>query len=146
MANPHTYPADTDDLRTRVAAALRDWYGRNAVVCEHTQLVDHGGAADAVIALLLDEAESRVLAAFTGAAPKLRGTPADLTEFVMHAIREDDDAQVIDPDLCVGCGEWADELWLDPRPRHPDEPQAQFCRDCASERGFDLGDPPTPPA
>lgn len=44
---------DRDALRTRAAEALRDWYGRNAMVCEHTQLVDHGGAADAVIALLL---------------------------------------------------------------------------------------------
>ena len=46
-------PVDRDALRTRAAEVLRDWYGRNAMVCEHTQLVDHGGAADAVIAVLL---------------------------------------------------------------------------------------------
>jgi hypothetical protein len=30
-------------------------------------------------------------------------------------------------------------MWLDQRPRHPSEPQAQYCRTCAADL-FDLGD------
>ncbi|GAA4059702.1 hypothetical protein [Actinomadura miaoliensis] len=38
-----------DDLRTRAAAALRDWHARHWVVCEHAQIIDYGGAAGAVL-------------------------------------------------------------------------------------------------
>ncbi|MFE9099886.1 hypothetical protein [Actinomadura geliboluensis] len=43
------------------------------------------------------------------------------------------------PDECTGCGRDDGPMYLDPRPRHPRDPQPQYCRDCASDL-FGLGD------
>lgn len=37
----------------------------------------------------------------------------------------------VQADECCGCGTTDVELFADPRPRHPREDQAWFCRDCA---------------
>lgn len=47
-----TPPEDRHALRARAAEALRDWHARRVVVCEHTQIIDYGAAADAVLAAL----------------------------------------------------------------------------------------------
>lgn len=47
-----TPPEDRHALRARAAEALRDWHARRTVVCEHTQIIDYGAAADAVLAAL----------------------------------------------------------------------------------------------
>lgn len=81
----------SDEMRTRAAEALADWQMRHAVVCEHTQIIDYGAAADAVTAVLLGDIESRVLHMFTTADEKgvmLDALTSDhLTRMVMHAIR-----------------------------------------------------------
>ncbi|WP_242892596.1 hypothetical protein [Actinomadura litoris] len=43
------------------------------------------------------------------------------------------------PDECTGCGRDDGPLYLDTRPRHPADPQAVYCRDCAGDL-FDLGE------
>lgn len=43
------------------------------------------------------------------------------------------------PDECTGCGRDDGPMYLDPRPRHPRDPQAQYCQDCAADL-FDIGD------
>ena len=43
------------------------------------------------------------------------------------------------PDECTGCGRDDGPMYLDPRPRHPRDPQAVYCRDCAADL-FDLDD------
>jgi predicted transcriptional regulator len=39
------------DLRTAMAEAIATWQMRHAVVCEHTQMIEYGRAADAVLAI-----------------------------------------------------------------------------------------------
>lgn len=50
-------PMKSDDLPRELAVpaaqALRDWHARNATVCEHTQFVNYGEAADQMLAAVL---------------------------------------------------------------------------------------------
>lgn len=43
------------------------------------------------------------------------------------------------PDECTGCGRDDGPMYFDPRPRHPRDPQPQYCRDCAEDK-FDIGE------
>lgn len=43
-------------LHGRIAEALAAYHRQHSTVCEHTQLVEHGAAADAVMALFDMEA------------------------------------------------------------------------------------------
>lgn len=47
-ANSHD--SEHDDLRDQMAQALSRWHAKNAVVCEHSQIVEYGAAADALMA------------------------------------------------------------------------------------------------
>lgn len=44
-----------NSLREQIAEALAIWYGQSALVCEHTQLIEHGPAAVAVMSVVQPE-------------------------------------------------------------------------------------------
>src|SRR5581483_10114446 len=52
-------PVSGSDLRTRIAEALADWQAKHATVCEHTQIIEYGAAADAVLAEVQHELDAK---------------------------------------------------------------------------------------
>jgi len=72
--------------------------------------------------------------------PMTRHTPDEPQDVVTALVAKARELGVGDPpDECTGCGRDDGPMYLDPRPRHPRDPQAVYCRDCAADL-FDLDD------
>src|SRR5690606_41521063 len=83
MTTPNSDEADlSPEARRKAADALVEYIGRRWVVCDHAQIIDPGGAVDAVVAALNEPDAGEVTQLRAARAPPLGALPPSAAGFL----------------------------------------------------------------